>query len=667
MNYLSTATKHRRLLATAFRTTSKLANLLACGAIALLSTIGAAAAPGDLDPAFGSNGVVKVAELGDGGYYTTSRIYSQSDGKLVTFETGGLSSDCWTRRFNSNGTPDLTFGDNGLATCRMIGQQPDGRYLAFEGSSVYRYDPNMSPESGTLFIGGHQLWYVTGLLQPDGKVVLIGSPDDVSPYVFKRYLPNGLIDTSFGNNGTSTPDYSVFSVIGSQPDGSLIVRTVDSSIVRVKPDGSQDDTFGTNGRIAFPSVYDDDVNIVVQSDGKIALGYAVYVADFSERWFVRRFNSNGTRDTTFGVNGEAAVYDTDFNKFHPTRNLLAQKNGRLVVAGRRNGNPILLRLNSDGQRDLSFGVGGVATPPLYYGFTALAEDSRNRIVGAGVASDQCLCYELARFDGAARTSMFDFDGDARSDISVFRPSDQTWYILASFNGWTQARFGLATDDIAPADFDGDGKTDIAIFRDGVWWRIDSSTNSMQTVAFGQSGDVPAPSDFTGDGRAEIAVYRGGSWWSLDLSNGQTLHLAFGLAGDHPIAADFDGDGRSDQAVYRGGVWHINRSTQGYAVIQFGLASDVPTPGDYDGDGLTDPAVYRGGTWYVLGSSRGFTAFQFGLATDIAVPADYDGDGRTDAAVYRDGEWWIWQSSSGLSRRRFGLGTDLAVPAAFSMR
>ena len=143
---------------------------------------------------------------------------------------------------------------------------------------------------------------------------------------------------------------------------------------------------------------------------------------------------------------------------------------------------------------------------------------------------------------------FDFDGDGKSDISVYR--NGTWYLQQSTNGFAATQFGLATDKIAPADFDGDGKTDIAVFRDGVWYVLQSSNAQFFAVQFGLANDIPVPADFDGDGRAELAVFRNGTWYSLNLATNQTTVFQFGLANDKPVAADYDADGKADFAVYR---------------------------------------------------------------------------------------------------------------------
>lgn len=264
---------------------------------------------------------------------------------------------------------------------------------------------------------------------------------------------------------------------------------------------------------------------------------------------------------------------------------------------------------------------------------------------------------------SART-FADFDGDGKADLSVFRPSDKSWYLNQSAAGFSAIQFGLSTDKITPADFDGDGKTDIAVFREGTWYWLSSSTGGFNAFQFGSSGDIPVPADFTGDARAELAVYRGGNWFVLNLSNNQFSSIQFGISSDKPVANDYDGDGRTDFAVYREGTWYLLQSTQGFAAIQFGLPTDRLVPADYDGDGKADLGVYRGGTWYLLRSNQGFTAFQFGAATDTPAPADYDGDGQTDAAVYRNGVWYLHQSRSGFSAQQFGLTGDMPIPTAF---
>ncbi|HMS42586.1 MAG TPA: VCBS repeat-containing protein [Pyrinomonadaceae bacterium] len=258
----------------------------------------------------------------------------------------------------------------------------------------------------------------------------------------------------------------------------------------------------------------------------------------------------------------------------------------------------------------------------------------------------------------------DFDDDGKADISVFRPSDRTWYINRSTQGFLTRQFGLSDDKITPGNFDLDRKNDFAVFRQGTWYLLTSYFSQNKIIQFGLADDIPVPADYTGDGRDEIAVYRNGVWWIRNLVNDQVSVVQFGLSTDKPVPADYDGDGKTDQAVYRNGEWHLNLSTQGYRIVLFGFPSDKPVIGDYDGDGKTDLAVYRDGTWHILGSTDGYFTIHWGISSDIPVPDDYDGDGKTDVAVYRNGVWYLRQSTSGVSIQQFGLAGDKPIQSAF---
>ncbi len=275
-----------------------------------------------------------------------------------------------------------------------------------------------------------------------------------------------------------------------------------------------------------------------------------------------------------------------------------------------------------------------------------------------------------------RRTAFDFDGDARSDPSFFRPVGGFWYLLRSTDGLWTPQWGLSTDILAPADYDGDLKTDLAVWResDRNFYVLNSFNATVRIENFGLAGDIPTGGDFDGDGKADVAVYRPGAqgtfYYRASMGNPQSnvTFLPWGVSGDKPVAGDYDGDGRTDAAVYRpsNGTWYVRKSSDAQLfAVNFGLASDTLVPADYDADGKTDLAVFRSGIWYLLRSTLGFTAFQFGLAKDIPAPADYDGDGRADAAVFRNGVWWMMRSQSGsVEAVTFGTGGDKPIPSAF---
>ena len=270
---------------------------------------------------------------------------------------------------------------------------------------------------------------------------------------------------------------------------------------------------------------------------------------------------------------------------------------------------------------------------------------------------------------------YDFDGDHKTDLSIFRPGPGEWWYSKSSNGGNAAaQFGAGTDKITPGDFTGDGKADFAFFRPstGFWFVLRSEDFSFYSFPFGTSTDVPAPADYDGDGKMDAAVYRPSTnTWFINNSGGGTTITTFGTAGDVPVAADYDGDGKADIAIYRPslGQWWIARSSGTTIAYTFGTNTDRPVPGDYTGDHKADVAFWRPstGTWFILRSEdNSFYSFPFGTSTDIPVPGDYDGDGKIDAAVYRPSNnlWFANTATAGVIIQPFGQAADIPVPNAY---
>jgi hypothetical protein len=277
---------------------------------------------------------------------------------------------------------------------------------------------------------------------------------------------------------------------------------------------------------------------------------------------------------------------------------------------------------------------------------------------------------------------FDFDGDGKSDLAVYRPSDGIWYLNQSSAGFGYRQWGFSTDRIAAADADRDGKTDVAVFRDGAWHAL-TNNGVHYYMCLGAPGDQPLVglNNELGVGTSqEFLVARGlrsgqvrwfinGGYTNCWMNNQQPQpEIVTGeVPSDKAVVGDFNGDSLDEIGYFRDGYWY-GEDAGGVAAptsIQWGIAGDIPVPGDYDGDRQTDYAIFRPSTgdWWINRSTDGIFVIHFGTNGDIPVPADYDGDGKLDVAIYRNGQWWQFRMGTGtVAVGNWGLASDIPIPA-----
>ena len=306
---------------------------------------------GSLDTSFGTDGKVStaVSSFGSDGW----EVALQPDGKIVV--AGQVSYDTFSAfallRYNADGSLDTAFGPGGIVTTTVgdstaiglaLAIQPDGKLLVggYTGSvtfAVARFNTDGSPD---MSFGSNG--YVTGVgglgvslaLQPDGKIVQAGS--SVGGFTLARYNTDGSLDPLFGSGGT------VITSIGGgggardvviQPDGKILATggvccTAVPALARYNSDGSLDSSFGVGGTETM-AAGQDIKDAVLQADGKI-----VTVGDVSgaDTWIVTRYNPDGSLDGSFGIGG---MVNTGFGlqKIITVWGIALQADGRIVAAG----------------------------------------------------------------------------------------------------------------------------------------------------------------------------------------------------------------------------------------------------------------------------------------------------------------------------------------------
>ena len=279
---------------------------------------------GTLDAGFGNNGIVINDFYGTDEYAAALAI--QPDGKIVI---GGTSSALLIARYNTDGSPDLTFGGTGwikkynTGGVASIALQPDGKIVAAGTSTsggdrfvVSRIDADGKVDStfgsnGSVFTdfgpGGDQLNSIA--LQPDGKIVGVGKTGGAvgqdGSFALIRYLSNGSIDTSFGIAGkviTEIPGRFSEAHKILLANGKIYVAgsAFDFAIAHYNKDGSLNDHFGNAGtQITDMGGGDRGYDALLQPDGKIIVIGTSYDTPTENNFAIVRYNGEHQTDPQF--------------------------------------------------------------------------------------------------------------------------------------------------------------------------------------------------------------------------------------------------------------------------------------------------------------------------------------------------------------------------------
>ena len=179
----------------------------------------------------------------------------------------------------------------------------------------------------------------------------------------------------------------------------------------------------------------------------------------------------------------------------------------------------------------------IAQVVISVGNTFLGPGNADSVGVVDVAALDDFIYNEPR---AMAQGTVDFDGDAGTDITIYRPSTGQWFIVRSGGLPAVAvKWGEAGDIPVAGDYDGDRISDIAIFRpsSGTWFIAHSSGIAPRVLNWGQNGDIPVPGDYDKDGKTDIAIYRPstGQHFLIRSSNGSQAVVQWGQPGDIPVS------------------------------------------------------------------------------------------------------------------------------------
>jgi uncharacterized delta-60 repeat protein len=415
-----------------------------------------------LDESFGNKGIVTTAINLNKSLSEALSVKFQRDGKIVAggfYNNENNNYDFAVARYNPDGSPDNSFGTNGIVILPLSSGFDEISSIAIQTDSadgniekiiasgfiqnsddadfaLIRFNPDGSIDSS---FGRNGSGIVTSgikdlsdhatsiIIQNDGKILIAGyqSNGHDDDFMLARYDASGIPDYGFGNaNGIVTTEVSGFDWIYSiavQDDGKIVAAGSSDAgnsfaLARYSSNGALDPSFGNNG-IVTTGVGSPQNNLAfstaIQADGKIIVGGQSYNNN-KFNFTLLRYKSNGELDSAFNNNG---IVITDLGNNSGINSIFIDRsdagNEKIVAAGSSfNGVDLditLARYNSGGKLDDSFGNGGILLVP------------RGKSTEKVSAAD----YQIDRTTGKIKkivTAGYQFDG---SNID---------FALASFDG-----------------------------------------------------------------------------------------------------------------------------------------------------------------------------------------------------------------------------------------
>lgn len=422
---------------------------------------------GVLDTSFANNG---ISAIDQSIFESNLAFTIQPDGKIVSvgFMEASGKSKLTVLRYLPMGDLDTTFGNNGVFAiayrphtniAQAVTLQPDGKILVAgytrnaqlptltnEELIVLRLDINGSPDS-TFGTNGITILNQSYNERPigirvieNGKILIAGNKfrENISNFLTYRLNNDGTVDNSFGTSGYKevfilNNSWNYCNAMELQPDGKIllagevnVLSEANFGLIRLNPDGSYDLTFSDDGKTTQNiSAQDDGAQaILLQPDGKIILGGYALTSDNKTEAALTRFNPDGSLDDSFGISGMVLAQMGAEYCMIADLNLTAS--GNIIVAGTLNHyhtyfDLFLAKYNAEGILDENFGNQGLIFTDYdghYDGISDAQISADGKIVVSGAVvktSNPISEYLLARYwfgEGSAVTEITQIEASA---------------------------------------------------------------------------------------------------------------------------------------------------------------------------------------------------------------------------------------------------------------
>ena len=179
------------------------------------------------------------------------------------------------------------------------------------------------------------------VIQPDGKILVVGAPQSLDGFGIARYNSNGSPDGSFGSAGfvtTPFPGGFLATSLALQPDNRIVVAGFSSgafdhdfAVARYNSNGSLDTGFSADGKVVTDLTGEDVPRAVgIEPGGDIVVAGSGGRAGGNTDFSLVRYHSDGSLDTTFSDDG---IQTTDVGPGGEVRGLAVQPDGKILAAG----------------------------------------------------------------------------------------------------------------------------------------------------------------------------------------------------------------------------------------------------------------------------------------------------------------------------------------------